>query len=75
MIRPFARGVSRVGRVNDMRKKAFQISTTCHPNAEHGQAYEVQRWLTAILSQIARDNPGYEGSGPTVTIVVEVLDE
>lgn len=59
------------------RKKAFQISTNYHPNAEFGQAEIVRSWLVSVLANIARNNPVDEKNqrGPTVTVIVEVLDE
>lgn len=59
---------------NNIQKKVFQVSTTDNSNAAAYQDGEVHNWLVELLSAIARQNAGapYQ-SGPTVTVIVEVI--
>jgi len=54
-------------------KKVFQIPTTAHPNASHGQVTQLNNWLIPILENIARQT-GKDGiHGTYVSVIVEVV--
>lgn len=57
-----------------MKKQAFQVQTTSHPNAVYGQAQQAKDWLNSVLAEIARNSGQPNGQGPTVTVVIEVFE-
>lgn len=63
--------------MSNIRKRAFQISTTAHPNAVPYQDGESHQWVVEQLRQIAEAyaGPGNpNGRGPTVTVIVEIIE-
>ena len=54
-------------------KKAFQISTTTNLNAMESKTYEVEKWLKAVLFNVANETPDSK-TGKTVTVIVEIIN-